>query len=539
MGAERVTKILRVRTYGPDGTPHEHEFDPGIYYIVDDRKPEIDYLVEGQNLAPKPPFGEFQHVEKPFDPSVPTWRRWSFGQDQSRRRRLGVVEAPLKVPKDITLRCYLIPQKLVSPPDFWAMVADIEEETDRQVAWDTTEPQSHSRRSWISGKVSEQTLTAELCRAVERELLAAHGLVRHPISEPAAIGRGEQRVPELAIVSHWAVRRVTQLRDRIERLTESIVHYDGRLRERPPEARASDITEKRSAAVQLRATAESVARRASALMRREDLPTPVAFTALAQREPRLRSLLSAFAPPRSEMAGVSPSKWSTYSPITLNDLFERWGAVWMARQLRALGFQGPPPEATGGDDLTGARWSFRRGSVEIHLDYEPHPRLLELTGVPTISERREPAARTAARAQISDPDRPLCALENSASSPDYVLRVTGPRGARLAVGDASLADPAHNGDSPPKFSEINKYRSSIHWWTNGGLLSCDRLGSFLVLPGPPEIWRAVEGKFDRNDLWLIAPLPRGRDGPAKAAFAHFITLLVSHVERFESPAKSA
>ncbi|MCK6548003.1 hypothetical protein L6R52_19285 [Myxococcota bacterium] len=532
-----MTKILRVRTYGPDGSETEHEFDPDVYYLVDDRRPEIDYLVEGQPLSPKPRFGEFKQSEDPTDPLAPTWRKWTFGQAYSSRRRLGVIEAPLKVPKGITLRCYAIPQKLLSPTDFWAMVEDIEAETDRQVAWEATAPQA--RRSWESGRVSEQTLTDELCRAVERELLSALGLMRHPIREPAAIGRGEQPVPELAIVSHWTVRRVQQLRERLERLTESIAHYDLCLAERPSNGRAADLSAKRAAALELRSRAEALRRRASAMMRWEDLSTPVAFTALAQRDPRLRNLLSAFSPPRSELAGVSPSKWSAYSPVTLNDLFERWGAVWIARQLRALGFAGPPPEVTGSDNLATARWSFRRGTVEIILDYEPHPRLLDLAGLPPLGQRHEPAARVAARTQVQDVDRPLCALENSVSSPDYVLRVTGPRGTRLAVGDASLADPAHNNDNGRKFSDIVKYRSSIHWWTRQDLLACDRLGAFLILPGPREIWSAAEDQLGRDDVWLVTPLPGGRDGPAKASFGHLVTHLASQVGDFEGPAMSA
>jgi hypothetical protein len=81
-----------------------------------------------------------------------------------------------------------------------------------------------------------------------------------------------------------------------------------------------------------------------------------------------------------------------------------------------------------------------------------------------------------------------------------VLRVRGPGGAAMAIGDACLADPVHHQEKDAKAHIVNYYRRSMFWRTEDRVVGCDPHGAFVLLPGPPEGWADLETKTRALDV---------------------------------------
>lgn len=526
------TRILRVRTTDDGGVIREFEFDQAHWYLVTDRHPQIEFLVQGHHLAgaggKNEELGQLGHVAEE-DPSVPTWVTWHLGKLLSRERRMGGFAYPLRVPENHALRCYVVPVKLLEPEDYLAMVQEVEQESGKPALWDARRV---NPRAWVERRrLGIRPYVESLLQQLSDEMGAARSLSRVPLEPVVGPGRRLIPPPEQALVARWASRRMHHVAVAIDHIASTMQRELGLSRESMPSGRKRPLEEERRHLEKLRVELRVARARMAAYVKSDQLGAPFAFGPLAQRDHRLRRLLGVFDPSRREIPMTARQRsWSRMSPTTFNDLFERWGAVWIVQQLRAMGFTGDSPETVGADRLRAARWRLARGEVRVTMDYEAHPPMLGYEGLPPVDERRETAIEWIARQHMVNPERPIFGTESHAS-PDYLLRFEGPGGKALAVGDATLADP----DWHPEKSDDNKvtvvagYRRSLFWWTGDEVVPCDPMGAFALFLGPPEQWSAFENHPKAPDVWLICPRPRGDDELAAARFRRFIERLLERV----------
>lgn len=242
-----------------------------------------------------------------------------------------------------------------------------------------------------------------------------------------------------------------------------------------------------------------------------ELTTVIYPSPLFQRDHRLRQLLRAFAPFFSEVLSEVESSRSHYPPIFLNSLWELWGAVWLAKELRRLGFSGSC--LTDAANVTkSCSWRLKRDDIVLELDYEPEPVLVDYAKLPPAHERDVPALEWAARNQELDAERPFLGLEPRCS-PDYLLRITTPSGRALMVGDASLASPKHHGKkadkSDAKPHTVERYRRTLGWSIKDQIVRCHPMGGFVVFPSPADAWVDFQRLSGAGDCTLLCPSPQG------------------------------
>lgn len=526
------TMIHRVRLHDGDGGYIDREYDQKMWYLVSDKASYLELEVVGPPLqlaAESGALGGLASVSmQVWSNNEPYWQKWEFGPHVSEERRKGGFELKLRVPKGGVLRCYIVPSKLLSVVDVWSMVEAVEQELGRPVGWDPD--RQIAIRSWIQlvsrGEVSMVSLLLE---AVSEELGAARSLRRDPIEEIDATG-ALRSAPECGLVSAWAVRRGAELEHARVRIEQDISYYGRRRSEHMPVKRI-DPTEQqwRTAEEQLERTRE-LAGTVRGHIVRDELDTPVTFGAATQRDYRLRKLLRAFAPLSSEVLSAEEgADWSRLPPVTINRLFEYWGAVWLVRQIRSLGFEGSADLTLGADVLAGATWTLQRQDVRIVLDYEPHPARLNFSQLPPVDERLESSIEWAIKRQFVDEQRTIFGSRDECS-PDYVLRIEGPGGRVLAVGDASLADPEfHPTARDDKVAKVARYRNSLYWWAGARAHSCHALGSFVLLPGPTVRWSQYRANSREQDVWLLCPRPSAMDDPTSQVFTAFLEHLLDGV----------
>ena len=263
-----------------------------------------------------------------------------------------------------------------------------------------------------------------------------------------------------------------------------------------------------------------------------ELSTSIYPSPLLQRDHRLRLLLRTFAPSLAQAYSETESPRSHYPPLALNDLWELWGAVWLAKELRQLGFSGF--SSLGGvETVYRCSWRMRKGDVTIELDYEAKPALIDYDRLPPVNERSISTMEWAAKNQELDAERPYLGLEMRCS-PDYLLRITTPIRKVLMVGDACLASPQHHGKISDKTEKkqgntkkktdnsdgiqdknsakpytVELYRRTIGWADNGEVISCHPLGGFVLFPPPASSWKEFERLPGASDCILLCPHPRG------------------------------
>ena len=230
---------------------------------------------------------------------------------------------------------------------------------------------------------------------------------------------------------------------------------------------------------------------------------------LLQRDHRLRLLLRVFAPSASEAIAESDSSRSSYPPLVLNQLWELWGIVWIARQFRLLGFDGLcSVEAV--ETVTRCAWRLNRGDVTVELDFEAEPVLVRYDRLPPLHERKVPALEWAARHQQLDQDLPFLGLEMKCS-PDYLIRVTRPAGKTLLVGDACLSSPLHHGTGGDKLGSkpytVERYRRTIAWASGDQIVRCHPMGGFVLFPPPSQAWHEFTTLPGASDCMLLCPNP--------------------------------
>lgn len=499
------TTIEAVRVSAPDGSTTEFQWEPDAWYVVRDDCPFLDVLVTGHYITAvdsKAPLSV--HDELGRDGA--RWQRWDLTENLSRDRRVGEITLPLKVPKRCSLRCYVIPIRLLDLPDVLQMIHEIEAEIGTAVVWERST--GRPDRAWSRREQGHASAPERLIELVDEELYAARAVRHQPFVELAPLARRGITLPENALVSHWAVRRFRELED-AARLIDGHIEMSARLVEsnRAPkrlERIQAELNRLKTLAEQVGTLRANIA----PLVAHSELSTPMAPGPSHQRDHRLRRLLRAFAPPTLEQLSPFEATVSTYPPIRLNRLWELWGAVWIAKQLRALGFEGGV-SPRGPEGLFSCTWTLCRGDVQISLDYEADPTLVDTTGLPPAHERLVPALEWASARQELDVDRPFLGLELKCS-PDYLIRISTPTTRTLIVGDACLGTPEHHGTGEAKAKPytVEHYRRTLGWAVDGQVVRCHPMGGFVVFPPPASSWHKFENLQDVRDCTLLCPSPR-------------------------------
>lgn len=533
--ARSSPEIVEIRTYGADGTSQVFPYRPGMVHVVSDKHPKLDVRVRNAPLTVYKKQGK--HLRRslgkwdaqPGAEGACAWQCWSLGEVLARDRRLGRYELRLSNPRGSRLICYVVPERLLEVPDLWAMISTIQDELDFAATWIPSDP-STIRTHTDAEAGSSWSATRALLDAVGHELRAARALSRQPIREHGRVPGVLQLAPEHSLVAHWAVRRQRQLVEQLDRLEPVLDHWQRIIADPMPKNRRPDIEEAVRHTQRLVADALGLRKQLSTLTDVDALSKPVPYGPLVQRDHRLRRLLRAFTPTHRERAALSSAHLSRYPPTSLNDLFELWGATWLVQRFRALGFKGAATWRVADDRLHSCSWHLRRGSVEVFLDFEVHPAWLDISAVPPVHERDLDAVQWAADRHTVDPLRPYLGTRETCS-PDYLLRFQGPTGRLLAVGDASLADPAYQqlDSEQSKVTTVASYRRSLYWKADQELVPCHPLGAFVVYPGPTREWADAERQAWSSDVWVLCPRPQVADPEADRRCERMLGLLVDTV----------
>jgi hypothetical protein len=504
-----VTRIEAIRLFSKDGEAVEHQWSPDTCYLICDNYPHLDIRTRGPKVHAQRLDIKLPVLEEPSEDGT-QWQRWNFEADLARQRRLGEMTLALKGPTEAVLRCYVIPTALLSYREVVTMVDDIEAELATPAAWNVLSDSPD--RSWSRpGGALPAKAPSELIRLVEEEERAAVSIRRDPFTEPGPASRHGAALPENALVSHWAARRSGQLLYMLESVETTLDRVRAQAGRQNPERRQEkleqEVADLESTAGRLMELRSTTAR----MVRDIELGTTVYPSPLFQRDYRLRLLQRVFAPPSAEALSEVESSRSHYPPVFLNHLWELWGAVWLIKALRGFGFSGFST-VDGSDALKWCSWRMTNGDVTIDLDYEPEPVLVDYGRLPPMHERDEPALEWAARNQELDLARPFIGLDVHCS-PDYVVRITTTGKRSLLVGDACLASPQHHGKKPDRLDSkpysVERYRRTIGWSAESGVVRCHPLGGFAIFPAPSEAWAYLESLPGAADCTLLCPSPLG------------------------------
>lgn len=496
-----------MRVWGTDGAAVEHEWDPAKWYLIRDDQPFLEILTQGHPAAFKDKTKKFEleHCEGDM-----RWQRWDLSEELSRERRLGEISAVLKVPKDCTLHCYVIPTALLSYRDVLTMVEDVEAELGVAIAWDFSSDSIKDGRSWSNPSINSRSmLPDETLDEIEAEIFSAASIRRNPFIELGPKSKSDSPLPENALVSQWAMRRSSQLCELIDAFEANLKVERVHAALNNPEGRQEKID---SEIIRL----ESFLDRSSDLrdiiaqyVKDFEIGVPIQLSPLFQRDHRLRLLLRAFSPNQSEAIAESQSVRSSYPPIALNHLWEMWGIVWIAKQLRQLGFSGI---CSLGSIKSAKRfsWHLENDGVIIKLDFEAEPALVNYEHMPPVHERALPALEWAARHQEISIDRPFLGSEVKCS-PDYLIRIITSTTRVLLVGDAALATPKYHKklitrmDTKPQI--VERYRRTVGWVAGDQIVRCHPLGAFVIFPPPAHEWSELETITQARDCMLLCPSP--------------------------------
>lgn len=517
------SEIEVVRVAGEDGLPAEYEWKPSTWYVIRDDCPYLDVLVRGHDPQAMEKHNKFERLSE-LAPEGRRWHRWNLEKEVGRNRRFGEATLSLKIPESVELRCYIIPTLLISFRDVIAMIEDIESELGVTATWDViTErtDRSWSRRSINGGHIA----ASELVKHVEEERSFANSIRRDPFSELSPKSKRDVPLPENAIVSHWALRRYGQLQSSADNVARELSVFRDKAKRHNPDGRLPDINLSIGRLEALSDRISELQGKLSRLCNEVELQTAIYPGPVFQRDHRLRQLLRAFAPRLSEALSAVELTRSHYPPIYLNTLWELWGAVWLVREFRRWGFVGTCI-VNPADMLHSCSWKLERNDVVLELDYEAEPSLVDYARVSEIHDRGMPVLEWAALNQEFDEDRPYFGSEEKCS-PDYLIRISGPSGRALLVGDASLASPKHHGvpnkrDSKPY--TVENYRRTIGWATGSEVVRCHPLGGFVLFPPPTVSWNYLQRLPGASDCTLLCPSPLG-DEQARSRLAKMMSII--------------
>ncbi|SFP80014.1 hypothetical protein [Sphingomonas rubra] len=500
------TTIEAVRVAEADGSHIVYDWNPDLWFQIRDDQPFLDILTRGY---PAQLAGDAK-LPKLTDPCEDgtQWQRWDLAELLARKRRAGELTAELKNPRGV-LRCYVVPTALLGYGDVVSMAEDVEAELGLPGAWDVLAQRPD--RTWSRPRDAlRPSMPSETIRLVGEEMLAAHSIRREPFVELAPRSRMHVPLPENALVSLWAARRATQLSDHRGEVAVALTAATARAARSNPGARQENI--------------EGEARRLSATLARlselksllagfvlaEELSVQVHPGPLLQRDYRLRLLLRAFAASPSDAMTEFESARSHYPPVFLNNLWELWGAIWLVNEFRTLGFSGAC-SIEGGETIERCQWRLEKGTSTIELDFEAEPVLVDYSKLPPAHDRAISALEWVAHNQELDAGRPFVGTEEKCS-PDYLIRITTPRGRSLLVGDACLASPGHHGrrsKNDTKPYTVERYRRTIGWAAGDQIVRCHPMGGFVLFPPPADHWLELATLPGASDCMLLCPRPGG------------------------------
>lgn len=493
---------------GEDGEYNTSAWLPNTWYNIRDDRPYIDILVSGNHAQA---FDKKVKLEQLNDaaPDGATWQRWSIETELARRRRFGEITLALKVPKETFLQCYVIPTALLGFVDVIGMIEDIEAELGVNVTWDMADQRPD--RSWSSqGQGGGRVSVLELIKNIESELRFAR-LIRHdPFAELGPPSRRNVSLPENAIVSHWATKRLALIEQSSGVIDAELTIISERLARHNPDGRIPNLHSSVRLMNNLIAQLNYLKHDLSALVRHEELTTSIAPTPVFNRDYRLRKLLAAFSPRLSETISTEESSRSYYPPVYINSLWEMWGAVWLAIMFKKWGYVGSC-SVNGVNDLHSCSWRLQKEDIVVEIDYETHPTFVNHSDVPLVHERGMPVLEWAAQNQSFDESRPFIGSEEKCS-PDYIIRISTPNFKYLLIGDACLASPEHHAVDSPQDAKpyvVEKYRKSVGWIDNGGIIRCHPLGGFVIFPPPSEAWVYIQKLPGLGDCTILSPTPLG------------------------------
>jgi hypothetical protein len=541
-----ATAIEAVRVKDADGVSKVLPWDPHTWYLVRDDYPVLEFLTRGEQAfalqsEPGRRGASIQAIPAPAEVGM-QWHKWDFTAEVARHRRLGEITFELGVPQGCVLRCYVIPTKLLSYRDIVVMVEEIREELGIDAAWDTQADRSD--KSWSQDIGGTRTsVPSELIRLVEDELHAALAIRRTPFEELAVPSLRDSLLAENALVSHWAARRSEHLRDMAAAVQKRLESLRERCRRGNSENRQQNIDAELIERDKSLQRLNDLRIGLSHLISGSELATPIYPSPLLQRDHKVRLLLRVFAPPSAQAVSEQESVLSHFPPIFLNDLWELWGAVWLAKEFRRLGFTGFAV-VDRVETIDRCSWRFEKDGFSIEFDYEAEPALIDYSRVPPAHERTVSTMEWAARNQELDEQRPYLAMELR-SSPDYLVRITTPAKKALMVGDACLASPdshgvklARNGTEKPekpgsKAHTVALYQRSIGWAAEDEMVECHPLGGFVLFPPPAASWHDHERLLGATDCTLLCPRPGG-DREATRRLQRLLKCITPELEEFSS-----
>jgi len=522
----RECAVLEVRSDSREAS----QFSEVETILVSDKSPWVEFRVRGTYLAARRKSKELKTVSDCDRlPDGTFWQRWDLGEGLSRDRRMGLHELVLRVPRGVTLRCYIVPHRIMTVGDILVMIKDCGRELRRSVQWQS--PAASPVRTWVGRSVIVDELTpSSAIREISEELKAAASLRRRPPLEFSVQGRLSP-APELALITRWADRRSVYLSRLIGRLESEVALLHAELGRGHPAKRSQEIRKDLDLNSALVLEAKASRARVLAMRRREEAMTTYHAGPMSQRDYRMRRIMRCFAPPRERsQSSLNTEAWSKVPPTSINRLFEVWGGVWLIMKFRGMGFEVELADPHGADFVTQCCWHLRRGDIAIHIDYEPRPELLSLDTVPPLGERSVPAADwSISHIDGATPSRYFGT--EARCSPDYLITLEGPSGRVLAVGDACVADARYQGlrGKETKLEIVSKYRRSIFWSNGGDVYPCCPLGAFVVLPGPTATWSGMEQRAAKMDIWAFCPQPCQTDPDAERRFEAFANHLIDAV----------
>ena len=530
--AVNQTTIEAVRVWEADGTTVRYPWDPAKWYLIRDDKPFLDILTRGHPAQFKEKKQKLMDLNEELTSENCgerlQWQRWNLSEQLSRKRQFGEVSVDLKVPKDSSLHCYVIPAAIFTFCDILTMVNDVESELGVAIAWDH-DPESIERgRIWSLPQLRSQLMDDnEMLNSIEVEILAAESIRRNPFIELGPISRSDTPLSENALVSQWALRRSGQLRSLTDDLKRDIAVERDQGDLKNPDRRQQKIDFDIERLDVLLCRSDALSTRLSQIVNEVEIGTPIQLSPLFQRDYRLRLLLRAFASSPSEAIADSQSVRSTYPPVLLNHLWELWGVVWIAKQLRGLGFQGKCSSESI-KSIKRWSWNLKKDGVVIKLDFEAEPVFIDYEFMPPVHERALPALEWAARHQKVNSNRPFLGSEEKCS-PDYLVRIITSTSRSLLVGDAVLATPEHHkkmiSKSETKPQVVERYRRTIGWVDGDRIIRCHPLGAFVVFPPTVQDWSELETIPQARDCMFLCPSPKG-DGEASQRLRTLLEAIV-------------
>lgn len=458
------------------------------------------------------------------------------------------------------IQLYVLSERVVTLGHLKHMVQDIADELLRAAAWRPIVSKGLYTRVWVE---DERRFNTPLRLAdLNSELQSARAIRRRPPSEvdwiaTAVAPPGVVRLapgPECAVVSHWARRRLGQLNDEEAILSKELQSIENQSSLPRNSTRMKELESDASRFAQRRKDLIASRSNVAPFLRLQDLASPVDISPTSLRDPHIRRLMSAFSAPVNDGFLAVEARLSTLPPALPTKVFELWGAVWLARQLRTLGYQ-VTLRSVGGLEVIGAvHWTATYEDTEINLYYEPDPPSLRGGGaepydLPAVHDRDESSETWLLKHHQLDLDSrglpPLYGKHNTCS-PDYVLTVKNGQFYTLLIGDATLSDFKHanekKGDSKTstqlKMSKVDEYLRTVRWLRPGDeIVIADPLGGFLLLPGNAAAWDSVPRDHTNCDVTLIVPPISAPDGAVdlKAAGSRFAKLLSRHVKLPSSP----